>query len=473
MKHSTLKFAAILSILFVAPSLRAQMDCHASFDYNQTANTLIINFSDLSTSGNAISSWFWDFADGNTSTEQNPSHAYDHPGLFGVCLTIQDNHGCHNTFCHHITVDSISQADCHALFDFEQVENTLTVNFSDLSSSPNTISSWDWDFGDGNTSSEQAPTHTYDHAGTYNVCLTIHDNHGCTSHYCHHFVVDPIPHEGCHALFNLFPTENELTIQFADSSSSSNTIISWLWNFGDGNESTDQNPAHTYEHAGTYEVCLTISDDHECSSTFCHHITIHHANGECHASYEFTPDTIGNGIQFTNTSTGTTAFTTYSWEFGDGETSTEENPHHTYIHSGDYTVCLFINDDSTGCASHFCHPVHIYHYGEGHHHQGQMVSGDHKMGPHDPHAGFGHLMTNYPNPFSVSTTLEYELAQPALVTIEVYNSFGKRLMLLSGAIEDKGIQTHVINADLLEPGLYFIRWSCDDETYMKTITVVK
>ncbi len=70
-----------------------------------------------------------------------------------------------------------AQTDCHAAFGFHPTEGTFTINFTDSSTSPHEITSWSWDFGDGTLSTEENPSHTYDHDGTYYVCLTIHDDH--------------------------------------------------------------------------------------------------------------------------------------------------------------------------------------------------------------------------------------------------------------------------------------------------------
>ena len=140
---------------------------------------------------------------------------------------------------------------------------------------------------------------------------------------------------GCHALFGAHQTANTLTVNFTDSSTSAHTITSWLWDFGDGTTSSSQNPHHTYNHDGTYYVCLTIHDASGCSNQSCHHITVNPVvTVTCHAAFTFHTTAASNVVNFTNTSTGTTANTTYSWSFGDGGTSTDANPHHTYVYAG-------------------------------------------------------------------------------------------------------------------------------------------
>ncbi|MBN1618453.1 PKD domain-containing protein, partial [Candidatus Dojkabacteria bacterium] len=135
---------------------------------------LTVSFSDLSTSDNGIVSWLWNFGDGATSNQQNPTHSYNE-GVFTVSLRVTDSDGDFDTETKtgYITVTAVNLppvADFSAspASGFEP----LTVSFSDASTSGDGIVSWSWSFGDGGTSSAQNPTHVYD-AGTYTVSLTV------------------------------------------------------------------------------------------------------------------------------------------------------------------------------------------------------------------------------------------------------------------------------------------------------------
>ncbi len=171
---------------------------------------------------------------------------------------------------------SNAQTGCHAVFGFAASADSLTIAFTDASTSSNTITSWSWDFGDGHTSTEQNPSHTYAHNGTYAICLTIHDDHGCSATACHQVSVHGITTATCEASFHI--AVDGLLIHFTDASIGSNTITSWSWDFGDGHTSTEQNPSHTYAHNGSYAICLTIHDDHGCSATACHQVSVHHGH---------------------------------------------------------------------------------------------------------------------------------------------------------------------------------------------------
>jgi len=217
----------------------------------------------------------------------------------------------------------------------------LTVSFTDLSTG---ASSWSWDFGDGDTSSAQNPTHTYDSPGTYNVCLEVSNDCG-THTACMDIVVDPEPCDLPTACFTADPTSGDapLTVTFADCSEDAD---SWLWDFGDGITSIEQNPTHTYSIASNdaYTVCLTV--ENECGTDqVCAEITVIKPGAPPEAAFSADP-TSGYApltVIFTDESTGNP--TGWSWNFGDGETSSDQNPVHTYNDPGTYTVTLSVVND--------------------------------------------------------------------------------------------------------------------------------
>lgn len=168
-------------------------ECNANFTYQPDSSDLhIIYFTDLSTPAEGIDSWQWEFGDGTGSSEQNPSHVFGDAGTYNVCLTIHSTtDSCTDTYCGEVHVGN--PAGCQADFIYQIDSNNLyEVSFSDQSTPAEGVYAWYWEFGEGSTSNEQNPFHTYNAPGTYNVCLSIHANMGedtCVSTYCADVVV--------------------------------------------------------------------------------------------------------------------------------------------------------------------------------------------------------------------------------------------------------------------------------------------
>lgn len=276
---------------------------------------------------------------------------------------------------------------------------------------------------------------------------------------------------GCHALFGFQHSETTLTVNFADSTISSTTITSWLWDFGDGHSSTSHNPHHTYAHAGTYEVCLTVLNNHGCSSTYCHAVTIHATARECIALFTSRFDSKSNQMRFLNTSSYINDHTQFLWNFGDGHSSTSENPNHTYFHNGSYTVCLFINDEIAGCNSHICRDVVINHQW-----QPMVANKDHLITSRskanevialDSNIEFG----SFPNPFIINTNIPYELKSDSHLNIDMYDLSGRLIHQIFKGVQSKGSHTLVLSGDYLIDKMYILKIVINDKIFHKKLLV--
>lgn len=214
---------------------------------------LLVNFTDLSTG--TVNTWDWDFGDGNTSIEQNPSNEYINTGLYTVTLTVSGPNGSDTD----TKTDYIEVLYPAPIADFEGSPISgnipLTVSFTDLSTGE--IDTWDWDFGDGNTSTDQDPVHDYTVAGTYSVTLITTGPGGSDTlvKTDYIFVTELIPV----ANFVGTPTTGEepLLVNFTDLSTGN--IDAWSWEFGDSGSSSDQNPSHEYLSSGNFTVSLTVT----------------------------------------------------------------------------------------------------------------------------------------------------------------------------------------------------------------------
>lgn len=241
-----------------------------------------------------------------------------------------------------------SAGNCQAAFSFSVTGGANNIfQFTDNSTPSNpflAINSWSWSFGDGTTSTAQNPMHTYSMNGSYTVCLTITDASGCTDSTCQTITVGSA--QPCQAAFGFQVSPNG-SVSFVNGSRGGVAPFTYLWRFGDGNTATTANALHTYAAAGTYTACLWVTDANGCVDSTCQPVIIA-ASSPCTASFSFLPS--GLGVQFSDASTGLgpAAVNTYSWDFGDGNTSTAQNPLHTYAASGTYTVCLIFTSSGMG-----------------------------------------------------------------------------------------------------------------------------
>ena len=236
----------------VAYVIRANLgtQCTApTADFSSTPNLLTATFTDLSVLG-ANPGWFWDFGDGNTSTQQNPAHSYAAPGTYKVCLIVSDD-CCADTLCNQVTVSCPAPQVSWSSLD----QGALSVDFSDLSVVTGGSPTYLWDFGDGNTSGLQNPTHVYASPGTYTVCLTVTDICGTDSTCGFITPACPVPT----ASWSFIDLGN-LSVDYTDLSTVTGAGVTYQWDFGDGNTSTQQNPLHTYASQGNYIVCLIVTD---------------------------------------------------------------------------------------------------------------------------------------------------------------------------------------------------------------------
>jgi len=322
----------------------AVLSCEAKFADSLVSGTDSVFFEDISR-GN-ITSWFWEFGDGSVSNEQHPLHVFPGDGIYYVCLSVFDSlTGCATQFCRELILGTL---DCRANFVYSSNDALDAVQFTDQSTG---ATEWFWDFGDGTTPSDmQNPLHTYSEPGVYFVCLSIYNSgNDCYSEICQEVEVGTTDSLFCFADFSYIVGDDN-TVKFTDESS--NNISDWYWILGDGTSYEGRTPPlHTYP-PGYYEVCLIVFDDNTgCTAQQCKRIPVGVSACNQDADFSFFIDLDADLVAFTDQSTGT--ITDYFWDFGDGVTSTEMDPKHTYTEPGFYLVTLSVFDDaSEDCIDH-------------------------------------------------------------------------------------------------------------------------
>jgi PKD repeat protein len=289
---------------------------------------LTVNYTDQSSAN--TTSWLWTFEGGTpaTSTDQNPQVLYDQLGNYNVTLTATnatgDNTATQNSF--------IQITESAPLSAFNSSTADATVTFDNGSTGATTYA---WTFGDGNTSTMENPTHTYQDDGTYEVILIVTNNCG-TSETSETVVIATLPNAGFSMDVNAGC--GPLTVNFADASS--NNTDTWAWTFPGGTPATsaDQNPSVTYDASGTYDVTLVVTNAQGMDTE----VQMNGVTVDLGPSAGFMASGAGLTIDFTNTATGAT---TYAWTFGDGGTSMDADPSHTYTSGGDFDVQLIVMND--------------------------------------------------------------------------------------------------------------------------------
>jgi len=306
-------------------------------------------FTNATTGGTPPYTYLWKLGNTNTSFLKDASAIYISPGTYNIILIVTDSKGKTDSVTKSITIFKKPTA----LFSATTKEGCapLSVSFSDLSTGGSgAITKWLWDFGDGSTSPSQSPGgHVYALSGTYTVSLGVTDANGCTSHISipAYIYVDKPPaiNFTASALFGCAPP---FKVTFSSSVSPASSYDTYSWEFGDGTTGTGANPTKTYTSTGSFPVTLTVTDSMGCTTTKTLPQNIY--VGKPAAS--FTMSSSGGcsplTVTFKNTTIGAPPGSKYSWDFGDGGSSTSQDPSHTYL-SGSYTVKLVITSPG-GCS---------------------------------------------------------------------------------------------------------------------------
>ena len=209
----------------------------------------------------------------------------------------------------------------------------LAVKFDDKST--RTISSWTWDFGDGGTSEVQSPLHIYKEAGNYTVTLIVDGPDGSDTETVEDYIQVVEVDFSADYVSGYYP----LDIQFNDQSKGD--ISSWAWHFGDGGMSEEQNPSHTYQDVGVYEVSLTVTGQSGAIAREVKKAYIQVLEAPPVANFFGHEETyVGHTEAFTDRSTG--EINSWTWNFGDGTVSYVQNPGHAYVVAGEYAVSLTV-----------------------------------------------------------------------------------------------------------------------------------
>lgn len=470
-----------------------------------TSNTAQMN--NTSTISSGTMTFNWNFGDGNSSTLAAPSHTFPAEGTYVVTLTASSGAGCQSTAQNTVSVAPVPVAD----FSANEVCLGGTTVFTNSSTGDASAS---WMFGDATNSSLLSPVHTYSTAGTFNVSLTVTSKYGCVSSINKPVTVNPNPTSAFTATNACQGTPVNITNSSTgaasyewyygyvgpDKTTTPNVILdnpgttiirlvaisnkgcrhessrnvevytspkaefsvmktcqgdqtlfvnkslnagSYNWQFGDGNNSGNNNPSHQYAGAGTYKVVLTANNA-QCSNQFTMDVVVNPL-----PSADFNFSTSGKEVTFT--SVNKTNVKAYDWNFGDGTFGDVADPKHLYNNAivQVFNVCLNVTDN-LGCQSEVCKNVSVNLLGK------EEVELSHSK------------VVVYPNPnrgeFSVYVAGSQDRAQ-----VEVVNLLGVKVADAQSSGEDT---YHVITSGLSE-GAYLVKVTFEGKSSVHRIMIAK
>ncbi|MCZ2139852.1 MAG: PKD domain-containing protein, partial [Bacteroidia bacterium] len=392
---------------------------------------------------------YWVYGNDTIKTIDNPSLPqinFGKEGVFNVCMTAygletQQNKPFICTKCKDVYVFPSNNEICTKV-SITKTTDGLTANFT--SSIPWNLQNptYLWDFGDGTTSTQANPSHTYSQNGTYPITLTVNGYGGgqlpitCTD-YDYVFIdnTNQLLCDSINFTNNIFGLKADFLSHLPVGISNP----TYFWDFGDGNTSTLENPTNYYNHSGTYKVCLTVSGKNDkqqpITCTFCDSISVQIFIQNLCDSMKFTTTTDELTANFTPHLPNEFYLLNYKWDFGDGNTSTLENPSHAYSQSGMYKVCMTVN---------------------GYDFQFQFITCSYcdyiitKTTPISPSDDNSKLKV-YPNPTRGDVKLE--LPEKEMSKLNLYDVTGK--LILSHEINTNS-KTYYFSIDHLSKGSYYI-----------------
>jgi gliding motility-associated-like protein len=312
----------------------------AEFGITSICQDSNVTFTDQSTisSPDNVSAWLWSFGDGDSISGKNQMHFYDSTGIYKVKLEVVSNHGCRDTIHH----DAIVLPWLVGGFGSSDRCLDSAIQFSGKSavSIGNTIVSRYWDFGDGSSSVLSNPIHQYLSAGIYTVTIRDSSSKGCVDTAVKAISVYPIPV----ADFTHSNPCSNTGITFTDISTSiSDTMIAWKWNFGDGTTDSVKNPVHQYAVFGNYNVRLIATSQHGCRDTVTKTTLLFAVPVPAFSIVNKCAD---SALVFTDLSTiSVDSNVAWNWTFGDGNSAAQRNTSHKYSASGNYQVQLIITSN--------------------------------------------------------------------------------------------------------------------------------
>ena len=311
-------------------------------DSIQCLNENVFNLTNLSAISSGSLSFHWSLGNGYTSTSTDVvNYTYIAENMYIVQLIAVSSNYCRDTISKQLRINP-SPASSFAINKDKQCERWNRFNFTNYSTINSGSNSYVWDFGDFTNSTAINPTKVYISDDTFSIKLLSISNLGCRDSVYQSVIVfpNPVANFQINDSTQCFDGNNFI---FYNNSNINSGYMTYFWDFGDFSTSTLTTPSHSYSSADTFNVMLIATSDQNCYDTF-YKQTLVHVHPMPEAAFSIT-DSIqclsGNSFTFFNSSSLSSGTLSYIWLFDDSDSSTNENPTHSYVAHDTFHVKLY------------------------------------------------------------------------------------------------------------------------------------
>ena len=318
------------------------------FSFNNACEGKLVDFSNQTSIKNgSIDHYFWKFGEVGNSDLVNPSFEFTEAGDIEVNLLATSSYGCLDSVKRTVTIYPKSDLD----FEVENACLGQPVKFINNSSSTIGSLSFEWEFGDGTSSKQINPSHLYEKDGEFLVTLKATSALSCIDEKSKTISIYPQPE----AEFSVDDVCISDSARLVNNSFISSGKLFYNWKFGDGNFSYDKSPDYRYQKAGLYEVKLEVSSENGCTDQSSQFVDV---LPQPKAAFIANNACLGNAITFENLTEDKEGLE-YSWNFGDGNYSSQPDPEHFYESAQVYQATLYVLSEM-GCRDSLVRKVEVY-----------------------------------------------------------------------------------------------------------------
>jgi PKD repeat protein len=291
----------------------------------------VFSFTNTSVNINNVS-YVWNFGDSNYTTQTNATKIYAKAGTYNVILTATNSNGCvdsavktivvNNTLTSSFVVNAAAVSQC----------TNATIAFTNKTAG--TATSYLWRLGDGTTSTLTSPSHTYTSAGSYVITLISYSGN-CIDSSSQTLIIGDKPTANFTAT-----SANSCSSVYDLVSTSTGSIIAYAWKFSDSTVNANSTLSYGFTKSGNQSIKLVVSSAPGCSDSITKTVNVLPKPTMSYTQNAVVGCINDNNFTFTSTTTASALSISNFWDFGDGYTSTEFNPNHSYTSVGNYSVSL-------------------------------------------------------------------------------------------------------------------------------------